>query len=376
MTVSEVPVRYFFLSYAHTPPTPGVTTTDPEHWVNDFFQDLSAAVEDRANPTKRLAPGFCEAALPPGTDRNAALEEALAGAAVFVPLLAPRYFSNGWPQREIESFRRRLQGLDPRRAQRRIVPVLWITVPTWQWDDDVRRAVELGQNVPNYRQDGLRALLRLSPDREGYDEIVRRVADRIVEVAEGETLRPARPPVLIEDPPDRPLAEAPLVVSVVAPTAGEARAAGQAWRPFGAAQAVSPATAVVSVAERFSLTARVEDPARSTGVRYQYPTVLLVDPHVVATPDGESVLRRAIRDAPKWVTPLVLAEKSGVGEAADLEDLLALTKSILPAYGDNRARWAFNLTQFTKLTPEIVVAVYRHYLQRNVIEKESGGTER
>jgi hypothetical protein len=111
-------------------------------------------------------------------------------------------------------------------------------------------------------------------------------------------------------------------------------------------------------------------------VRYQFPTVLLVDPHVVATADGESVLRRAVRDAPNWVTPLVLADKSSDGEAADLEDLLARTKSILPAYGDNRARWAFNVTQFTKLTPEIVVAVYRHYLQRNVIEKEAGGDDR
>jgi hypothetical protein len=166
------------------------------------------------------------------------------------------------------------------------------------------------------------------------------------------------------------------VVSVVAPAAGDTRAAGQEWRPFGAAQAVSPATAVVSVAERFNLTARVEDPARSTGVRYQYPTVLLVDPHVVATADGESVLRRAVHDAPNWVTPLVLADKPADGEAGDLADLLALTKSILPAYGDNRAQWAFNLTQFTKLTPEIVVAVYRHYLQRNVIEKEAGGDDR
>jgi hypothetical protein len=318
--------------------------------------------------------------VPAGTDRNAALEEALAGAAVFVPLLAPRYFSKRWPQREIESFRRRLQGLDPRRAQRRIVPVLWIAMPTWKWDDDVTRAVELGRGVPNYSLDGLRALLRLSPDREGYNEIVRRVAERVVEVAEGEPLRPARLPVLIDDPPDRPLSEAPLVVTVLASAAGAATASPGAvektWRPFGDAQAVSPATAVVSVAERFSLTARVEDPARSTGVRYQFPTVLLIDPHVVATSDGEAALRRTVSGVPNWVTPLVLADTSREVDAADLADLLALTRSILPAYGDNRARWAYNLAQFTELTPEIVVAVYRHYLQRSVIEKETGGAER
>ena len=71
---------------------------------------------------------------------------------------------------------------------------------------------------------------------------------------------------------------------------------------------VSPAAAVVSVAERFSLTTRVEDPVGPTGVqRYQYPTVLLVDPGVVATGAGEAQLRRIADAIPEWVTPVVLA---------------------------------------------------------------------
>jgi hypothetical protein len=377
MSVSNVPARYFFLSYAHTPPTAGVAST-PEHWVEIFFRDLTARVAVHANPTKRLEPGFCEAALPPGTDRDAAMERALAGAEVFVPLLSPHYFSKRWPQRELESFRRRLRGLDATRRRRRIVPVLWIALPSWQRDDDVRRAVELGSDIPNYSADGLRALRRLSSNDdgdEGYHEIVDRVAERVVEVAEGEPLGLASLPVLVSDLPARPPTEAPLVVSVLAPAARAAYASAsdveQMWRPFGSAESVSPAAAVVSVAERFSLTARIEDPLRSTGgPQYQYPTVLLVDPRVVATADGEAVLRRIAQRAPQWVTPVVLADRAAADDSPAFADLLALTRSILPAQGDNRARIAYDLTEFSALTPEVVAAVYRHYLQRNVIEKD------
>jgi hypothetical protein len=374
LSTSDVPARYFFLSYAHTPPASDAPAREPEHWVNVFFADLTEQVRRRADPTKRLRPGFCEAALPPGTDSNAAMTEALAGAQVFVPLLSPHYFSKSWPQRELQSFRRRLTALDDVRQRRRVVPVLWISLPSWRHDDDVKRATMLGAEVPNYGVDGLQALLRLSSDHGNYHEIVNRVAERIVEVAEGELLPSARPPVLITDLTAKEPTEAPLVVKTLAPGAVTGDVEPE-WRPFGDAQSVSPAAAVVNVAERFSLNAHVEQAGKRGGLQYQYPTVLLIDPRVVGTPDGETALRQAVRHAPQWVTPLVLTDRRASAAAGGLDDLVELTRSILPARGDNRARWAFDLNEFTALTPEIVAAAYRHYLQRNVVVKEPGDTD-
>jgi hypothetical protein len=366
MSVVDVPARYFFLSYAHTPPAVGGANPPPEHWVNEFFEDLTRQVSHLANPTKRLAPGFCETALPVGSDRDAALEQALAGAQVIVPLLSPHYFSKFWPRRELESFRRRLVGLDAPRRRRRVVPVLWVAVPTWIHNEDVRRAIELGADVPEYASDGLRALRRLSRDQRGdpdYHEIVRRVAERVVEVAEGELLQPDRTPVLVthDSPPET--GEAPLVVSVLAARTGNG---APEWRPFGDAESVSPAAAVISVAERFSLTTRVEDPVGPTGVpRYQFPTVLLVDPGVVATGAGEAQLRRIAEAIPEWVTPMVLAGRAG----PEVQRQVARIKQILPGEGDNRARFVYTVADFGKVTPEAVAAAYSHYLQRNLIVK-------
>ena len=107
------------------------------------------------------------------------------------------------------------------------------------------------------------------------------------------------------------------------------------------------------------------------GPRYQYPTVLLIDPSMAATEAGRAVLRRIAEAIPQWVIPMVLIDGRGVVTGGPSAADRAETLAILPVHGGNRARPVESLQTFSDLTPEVVATVYRHYLQPNVIDKES-----
>ena len=90
---TKVRGRYFFLSYAHSPPLDGSLEEDqpdpPNEWVRTFFRNLTDAVQLRASPSASLAPGFFDQQIPLGSDWKAVLSDALGTAEVFVPLFSP-----------------------------------------------------------------------------------------------------------------------------------------------------------------------------------------------------------------------------------------------------------------------------------------------
>src|SRR5690242_1120112 len=114
---------YFFLSYAHPPPTSGQRGPDTDPSVGVFYRDLVAEVDARARPTGPTSIGFYDQQIPSDLDLKALLSEALGSAEVFVPLYSPSYLAMSWPMREQEVFRRRLQVASAVTPDRHIVPV-------------------------------------------------------------------------------------------------------------------------------------------------------------------------------------------------------------------------------------------------------------
>ena len=57
MEGSRMTARYFYLSYAHSPPLAGsrIDASTPDEWVREFFQDLSRAVNRRGSTERGLA---------------------------------------------------------------------------------------------------------------------------------------------------------------------------------------------------------------------------------------------------------------------------------------------------------------------------------
>jgi len=103
--------RYFYLSYAHSPPLAGsrLDASTPDEWVREFFQDLSQAVNRRASPERGLAAGFIDLHVPSGQEWKETLVRALGEAEVFVPLYSPGYLSRSWPGREWACFAQRIE---------------------------------------------------------------------------------------------------------------------------------------------------------------------------------------------------------------------------------------------------------------------------
>jgi hypothetical protein len=190
--------RYFFLSYAHSPPLAsgwtgtGSASSDPDRWVRQFFLDLSESVREHASPRSGLAPGFFDHEISPGLDWKTSITEALGTAEVFVPLYSPRYFAWSWPGREWACFSDRMISSGIEVPFTRFAPVLWIPLPSHQPRDGLADALELGGAAPFYAENGLQTLLRIASYRKHYERVVDRVARRIVQLAEGVPVRPSQ----------------------------------------------------------------------------------------------------------------------------------------------------------------------------------------
>lgn len=183
---------YFFLSYAHTPPSDSMVG-DPDALVDQLYKDLCAHVMQLTDLPKGSAAGFMDRRLTPGEGWSASLSEALARCRVFVPLYSPRYFRSEQCGKEWYLFSRRAayhRPAGPRRMEG-MVPALWVpvspdTLPGPAESLQFSQA-DLGAD---YAAEGLYGLSRLSYLRPEYDRVVYRLAQRIVAVAQ-ETRIPA-----------------------------------------------------------------------------------------------------------------------------------------------------------------------------------------
>jgi FxsC-like protein len=313
---------YFFLSYAHVPPITDVgfhgrspATLEPEVAVEDpvvdrFFLDLSEQV-GRLAKRPELRPGFYDQFIPAGEDWSGALAEALGSSEVMVPLYSPSYVNGVWSLSERRSFQHRLDRAGGSAAH--VQPVLWIPVPgngPYGGDDPL----EVGRGIDGYADDGLRAMHELTYLNVGYHEVVRRLARRIVAVAEQEPLHPS-PAEQPSDLVDEVSTNAQFIVAVVAPRETELQSTGRStsrygprgreWRPFDGASA---ARQVANIAERLGLPTDIVDLPEGTAELRNHPAILLIDPWIMALRDGRERLTTVLTGLEAWVTPIVVTD--------------------------------------------------------------------
>ncbi|MFC0506761.1 TIR-like protein FxsC [Micromonospora costi] len=352
-TTPTVPGRetYFFLSYAHSVPLSAAARPDTDYWVTRFFQDLNAAVQ-RGARRGDLDIGFFDGLVAPGADLRQALTEALSLAHVFVPLYSPNYFSNAWAVGERASFRSRLDRLHRRDAARHVLPVLWIPLPPWDDRPEMAEALDLVNGAPEYAENGLRALCKLSAYRRQYDDVLDALAERIIAVAETAPLRRSRAAPLTGAPTEDPDEPALVVAALTA-------ADGRQWRPFAARHALTIADYVAATAQRLGLPTRVVEFGGARDRAPGSPTALLVDAGL-----GAAAVRDAVAGLPRWVVPLVVA---GPDDAAAEEIAGALRAARFP-----EVRPVRGVDDFEQCAPLLVIEARKQFLRHGPLYPQDG----
>jgi len=370
---------YFFLSYAHVPPVldegAGPPAADGDYWVKALYEDLHRAVHDRVGDDAPLDIGFFDPLLPAGSDWKGLLARALGSAEVFVPLYSPRYLRPGsWPMKERASFRQRLLALDSRDDAGHFQPVLWIPLPARDALPESAQTLALGEGIPEYAENGLRALRMLRGYHDAYEEIVGRLADKIVTAAAqtplGTSSVPPLTAVAVPDDPTSP-AEKPFLVAVLAPDRDRlpvARAAttyGESaldWRPFIDGPTVSAAAFAANIAERLGLPARPIDVERSVAAFDDAPGLLLIDPWIAATDAGRARLGTVLSGLRRWVAALVVSDRRDPEYAERGSALAGEVLAMLPRASVKRPREAGNAEIFEQVVSLLVAQTRRQYL--------------
>lgn len=380
---------HFFLSYAHTAPLAGPEQEAADSWVEKLFRDLSAAVCRTAALPSDAPVGFFDGKLPAGADWKAETTAQLSSAEVFVPLYSSRYFAMSWPGREWACFATRLSDEPLDRPSPHIVPVLWAPLPSAPDLPEAANPLALAADIPEYAENGLRALNMLRLYRELYDEIVVRIAERITQVARNLRIGPRAVPPLdqMRSAFRRKGADDDFVFAVAAPTAGTVpadRGAGwygsesTAWRPFGDRQQLSLADHAVALAERLGFSTEARPVGSAADLDVTSPTVVLIDPWIAAPldrPESRELgdLRRLFQgDRAAWTLPLVVINGADPESDSCHGRLSARIASILGEAGAlatetarQGAAGVTSLEEFARMMPTLVAEAERNYLRRS-----------
>ncbi|WP_433076347.1 TIR-like protein FxsC [Dactylosporangium sp. CA-052675] len=377
---------WFFLSYAHSQPLPGREETDTDGNVRTLFGDLSAEVARLVGAEPGTRVGFFAALAEPGSDWKARQGEMLAQADVFVALYSPNYFNKSWPMRERAAFLQRLDAALPAgQRQRHVMPVLWVPLPTWDDVPERGAALALGHGVPEYQENGLRALCMLKVYQPAYRRIVERLARQIVAVAGSSSLRPT-PAVPIDEVRFTPPAadgEKPFLVGVLAPTLehlppGRSPAAygpnRQWWRPFAAMRELSLAEYAANAAERRGLPTRLIDSAVDDDVRLldTCPALLLVDPWTFAAAGAGDILAPIVKHLHDWVTFMVVIDRHDPEHSGRGAELYGEVTARLGRIGARRITAVQDLDELAYRLPAIVDGTRKEYLSTGEVFPPSG----
>jgi aminoglycoside 3-N-acetyltransferase len=361
---SEIPGRYFFLSYARLPPLPPVPGTDltdqPDEWVHAFFRDLSDAVNYRAAAGSGLRPGFLDVEVSSGPRGQHGLADEIGASEVFVPLLSLDYFRRSWPQTEWASFEQRLRDVDAVEPQRRFAPVLWIPLPTGEQAPGLADALSLaeGAALRTYADYGLCAMLRHPEYRAHYKQIVGELATRIVSVAE-----------------KAPLGSSPLSLSEVTDlasqeTGGKVFAVAVTGRP--GARGAQPAEYVRRAAEGLGFTVRIRAFVQSADQFRCAPGILLVDPDSVVGDEARRDLDARVAELPPWVLPVVVTSRRARQPADGRQIFLERSYRSYqhrPAIVLDGLRGVGSLLELVKLMPDFVRYAEREYLRHGPTQR-------
>jgi FxsC-like protein len=374
--------KYFYLSYAHSPPLSGSQHSDPDQWVHSFFEDLTASVTRIASPGSGVDPGFFDQDVTPGSDWKATITQALGSAQVFVPLYSPSYFARSLPGREWACFQQRLIRVGIEDPVSRFAPVLWIPLPGERDRPGLREALAIGPAEEAYSENGLRALLRLRPYRTVYQTVVDRVAEQVVRLAERDPVAPSAVPDIdeVQSAFDAEAAAAVFTVAVAAPVSSALAAdhdlasysqTGPSWKPFSPSREISLAAYATRVAEQLDFAVVQTDIEKAGELFGDRPGVILIDPWFIAEERGLRILQSSVRDLPAWVLALLVLDPQPDARAAELADS---TRSILQKAGVARSeaarraiRGVTSVTEFTALMPILVTEAERQYLRHGPV---------
>ncbi|MEU4161499.1 TIR-like protein FxsC [Actinoplanes sp. NPDC026670] len=357
----------FFLSYAKSAPGTSPGNRDTDIWVRNCFDDLSTAVARQLGADPATV-GFVDDLLAPGATSKATIAEQLGRAEVFVPLYSPGYFLKSWPMRERAVFLERLGRAFPDRptlARSHVVPVLWLPVTDRAQAAEASAALPIGAGIPEYAENGLRALGRLSAYRHLYDRVIGRIAHRIVEVTGRRWLPASRTVPFDEVPvPDLPTGETPFVVAV-----STGRGATATWQPYRGTPDVPLAEFAATRAEQQGLAVRIVDRADEMKVLDGSPAMILVDPWQPAGAAGLDVFRGHLH---RWVTPVLVADRDDPRYERSGADLLAGAEARLSELGAARVYRALDVEQLARLMPSVVSEARRHFIRRANVQQPEG----
>lgn len=182
---------YFFLSYARTPRRDLTDREDPDRWVHKLYKDLCDEILQITDASPEEA-GFMDRENQVGTEWSPALTAALGSCRVFVPLYSRRYFESDNCGREWFAFAQRELNHNARRngrPVRAIVPALYTRVPRDRLPD-VASAIQYDHTDfgPRYISEGFYGIMKLHSYRPHYQRAVKRLAERIVQVADDTNL--------------------------------------------------------------------------------------------------------------------------------------------------------------------------------------------
>jgi TIR domain len=173
----------FFLSYARADesgladprpasPRPGRNNgRDPDHYVVDFFHDLSENVSQLIPLRVGVAPGFMDQEMSGGVIWDDALIRELGTCQILVALLSVRYLQSNWCGKEWHAFKLRQvwprQGRRQIPQQRNIIPVIWAPLADGLPAQISRELIFTPKRSPDpdvpiqYRENGIYGMLKM-----------------------------------------------------------------------------------------------------------------------------------------------------------------------------------------------------------------------
>jgi hypothetical protein len=329
MTMPAGP-RYFYLSYMSAPSRDERFLGDP--WIRRFYHELVGAIA--AEPGDRLRlPGFADFTVRKPEDRPEHRRLALAGAEVFVALYSPDYLNSEELRKEREFFRQKLINVGRPADGDNVLPVLWSPLQSPAHSIDREQAELVAADVKAYTDNGLSALCRMRTYHNDYQAVLGRLARQIVSVAEGDPLRPIPSAVEPVDVPRSRLSEVPFLAVVLAPdqngsspdraqSNGYFEARARHWQPFYHGPPI--VTDVAAEVQRLRMPIEISEFSPGGNVFENAPGLLLIDPYIVAGPNGPEIVRAAVACLRSWIGVAIVAdENSPSGGARELAGRVA-----------------------------------------------------
>jgi len=159
----------FYISYARS---------DLDESLERFFGDLEREVRTFTGSSASSRSGFVDLDIAAGTDWQQQLEGAIQRSRVLVPMYSPAYFSSENTGKEFQHFLARAAS-----QKIGILPVIWVQ-PAGPLPSPVKAITYTSPTFPEeYRNLGLRSLMRLRRYDDTYHKFLMAYAQRLVEVA-------------------------------------------------------------------------------------------------------------------------------------------------------------------------------------------------